>query len=122
GGPAGSRTHATMEVQQLLFGCAGKAKTFVLAGKGGEVTYTPTLAPLSARLVSFGNLPAIAVRYEARRLPRGIGYIELSAFFDPVTVMAALERDIKSFADTRGIVLDLRGNPGGVAAMGNGLG
>jgi carboxyl-terminal processing protease len=69
-----------------------------------------------------GNLPASYVRLETRSLPKGpVGYIALNIFLDPARIMPAFGEAVESFRDHRGIVIDLRGNPGGIGAMSMGL-
>ncbi|MFH1747815.1 MAG: S41 family peptidase [Planctomycetota bacterium] len=68
-----------------------------------------------------GHLPALYVTFESRLLADNIGYIALSTFFDPVHVMEQFGQAIRSFRDTNGIVLDLRGNPGGIGGMSMGM-
>jgi carboxyl-terminal processing protease len=71
--------------------------------------------------VKFGNLPTERVIAEHKKLPDGAGYIRLNIFLDPVSVMPEFERAISDLRDTPGIVLDLRGNPGGLGIMAMGL-
>ncbi len=79
-------------------------------------------APRGATRVNFGHLQGIPLEYESRELGKDIGYIRLSIFFDPVTVNRRFREDIKRFAKKQGLILDLRGNPGGLGAMAMGLG
>jgi carboxyl-terminal processing protease len=73
------------------------------------------------KLVSFGNLPETRVFFEARRLAGGAGYIRFNEFLDPVSIMPQFEAAVKNFASAPGIVLDLRGNPGGIGVMAMGI-
>jgi carboxyl-terminal processing protease len=54
-----------------------------------------------------------------RVLPSGLGYVRLTGFSE--WLRPALLRAIESLKDTSGIVLDLRGNRGGSAAMADAL-
>jgi carboxyl-terminal processing protease len=71
----------------------------------------------------FGHLPPIPVVYEARRVGKGgsVGYVRLSVFFDPARIMPAFAKDVAELAGARGLVLDLRGNPGGIGGMAMGM-
>jgi carboxyl-terminal processing protease len=60
-----------------------------------------------------GNLPPVWVRTDARALPGGIGYFQLSAFANPVHVMGEFGKAVERFRNAPGLVLDLRGNQGG---------
>lgn len=70
----------------------------------------------------FGNLPTFHVHLDARTLEGNIGYLHLSAFFDPVRVMPQVEKAVAANAKAAGFILDLRGNPGGVGLMAVGVG
>jgi carboxyl-terminal processing protease len=66
-----------------------------------------------------GNLPAMYGEVESRRLRNGIGYLRFNAFVPPL--MEKICSALRSMSDARGIVLDLRGNRGGLLGMLGGL-
>lgn len=66
-----------------------------------------------------GNLPAMYGEIETRRLVNGIGYIRFNAFVPPL--MGKLCHAIRSMSDAPGLILDLRGNQGGLLGMMNGV-
>ncbi len=66
-----------------------------------------------------GNLPPMYTELETRRLPGEVGYVRLSAFAPQV--MERLCSALRSLSTTRGIVIDLRGNPGGVMGIASGF-
>jgi carboxyl-terminal processing protease len=74
---------------------------------------------LRGPFVRFGNLPPLAASFHASRRSladgRCVGVIRFEYWLPPV--MPALDRAVQSTRDCAGMVLDLRGNPGGVAAM-----
>jgi hypothetical protein len=72
-------------------------------------------------LVRFGNLPEMRVYLESRALPDGAGYIRFNEFLDPGTIVPKFQAALKEFAKAPGIVLDLRGNPGGIGIMATGI-
>lgn len=72
-------------------------------------------------LVSFANLPPVRLYFDARKLASGAGYIHFNFFLNPVTLMPQFEAAMKEFADAPGVVLDLRGNPGGIGLMASGV-
>lgn len=72
-------------------------------------------------LVRFGNLPESRLYFESRVLPGGAGYIRFNEFLDPATIMPQFEASLKTFAEAPGIILDLRGNPGGIGIMAMGI-
>ena len=72
-------------------------------------------------IVKFGHLPAIHHNYVSKFLGGNIGYVSFTHFLGADTV-PKFKSDIQRFNKTKGIVLDLRGNPGGIAAMAMGIG
>jgi len=92
-------------------------------GSGGSITKTIERRSERGEPVTVGSLPTMFVRVESslQSTPRGAkaGVIGFNVW------MAAVDRDFQlamdRFRDADGIVIDLRGNPGGLAAMIMGL-
>ncbi|MDM7917503.1 MAG: S41 family peptidase [Candidatus Eisenbacteria bacterium] len=80
----------------------------------------PLVAPRGNR-VSFGNIPPMYAYFDSRELEGGILYTKISVFFDPGRIMTAFGEAIESNLDAPGLILDLRGNPGGIGAMAMGV-
>ena len=101
-GPAGSRVSATFE-----------------DGSGRLIPLTLTRHPDAGQPVTVGNLPTMVVRVESgrRRTPGGAtaGLIAFNVWM--AAVDAQFQQAMDDFRRTDGIVIDLRGNPGGLAAM-----
>jgi carboxyl-terminal processing protease len=78
-----------------------------------------TRQPTPGQVVRFGNLPPFVARVESERLrlPAGgtAGFIRFNVWMVPL--MRDLDVAVEQLGDTDGIVLDLRGNPGGVSGM-----
>lgn len=68
-----------------------------------------------------GYLPPTRVWIESRRLPGNVGLIAFNLFLDPGTVMPRFAAAVESFLEADGVVLDLRGNPGGIGGMAMGI-
>jgi carboxyl-terminal processing protease len=66
-----------------------------------------------------GNFPAQYTEFESKRLANGIGYIRFNIFV--VSLMNRVRAAIREMSDAPGIIIDLRGNPGGLGAMANGI-
>ncbi|HEY0547680.1 MAG TPA: S41 family peptidase [Pyrinomonadaceae bacterium] len=66
-----------------------------------------------------GNLPSMFTEFEAKRLANGIGYIRFNAFVPPV--MDKLCGALRKLHDAPGLIIDLRGNEGGLIGMIGGL-
>jgi carboxyl-terminal processing protease len=71
--------------------------------------------------VRFGNLPETRLYFESRALPDGAGYIRFNEFLDPASIMPQFEAALKSFRKAPGVMIDLRGNPGGIGIMAMGI-
>jgi carboxyl-terminal processing protease len=101
---------------------AGSAGTQVSAefqdGTGAPRPVRMERVPARGQPVTFGLLPTVISRVESARRRRGelcAGVVRFNAWMAPVA--AAIDSAITAHADCAGIVLDLRGNPGGLAAM-----
>ncbi len=73
------------------------------------------------KIIRFANLPELRLHFEARKLPSGIGYIRFNEFLDPVSIMPKVETAVRDFAKSPGVIIDLRGNPGGIGIMAMGI-
>lgn len=56
-------------------------------------------------------MPPVFIEFEAKRLPGDVGYIGFNHFSGPVD--KKFVRALEALGDTRGLIIDLRGNPGG---------
>jgi len=64
-----------------------------------------------------GHLPPFSVWIEVDTLKYTIGYIAFNAFLNPVRIMPAYNQAMMSFMNAKGIIIDLRGNAGGMGDM-----
>jgi carboxyl-terminal processing protease len=112
----------TMALMHQLRGVVGDTLSMRFRdGADREVDLrVPLVRPPGNRTV-LGNLPPIFASAESKLLEGGAGYIKVSIFLDPGSVMTAVGEAIRSFGDAPGIILDLRGNPGGLGAMAMGV-
>jgi len=80
--------------------------------------------PPAGVAVTFGDLPLARLQVDHRVVTfedgRRIGVLRLSAWFPPA--LALVSAAMEELRELDGIVLDLRGNPGGLAAMAMGIG
>lgn len=89
-------------------------------GGGTTVSVSMTRRPVPGRWIRFGNLPPFPaeVETEERVAADGttrVGVLRINVWMVPL--MADIDAAIDRFRDHDGIVLDLRGNPGGVGGM-----
>ena len=68
---------------------------------------------------AIGNLPSLYTEFESKRLPGGLGYIRFNAFVP--SLMEKLCGALRTMKNAPGIILDLRGNQGGLLGMVGGL-
>lgn len=88
---------------------------------GSTASHELTLVEETGQKSQFGNLPAMPVRIETRMVADGVGYFGLNIFLDPIRVIPALGDFITQHPDMKGLIIDVRGNPGGIGAMAGGL-
>lgn len=122
GSPEDREQFAQEILDEWLHGPQGSTISIAFRNTDGHaaIFHLVPQAP-SGELVQFGNLPPEHVIIEHRLLASGVGYIRLNLFLDPVLVMSEIERAIKEFRNAPGIVLDVRGNPGGLGIMAMGI-
>ena len=68
---------------------------------------------------ALGNLPPLYTELESKRLEEKVGYIRFTVFTPQLA--EKLCATIKSMHDAPGLVIDLRGNPGGVMGVASGV-
>jgi carboxyl-terminal processing protease len=64
-----------------------------------------------------GHIPSVPVWIRSERIEGRTGYVAFNAFIDPGRLMPRFNEAIASFRDADGIVIDLRGNTGGIGDM-----
>ena len=73
------------------------------------------------KIAKLGHLPPMRVGDETRTLENNIGYYSFNAFLDPVRIMPAYRKAVRDEKHSAGLVIDLRGNIGGLAIMTMGM-
>jgi len=92
-----------------------------LDGEGKAVDLKIGAAAPRGGRTKFGLLPTQYVWVESRKLEGNAGYIAFNMFLDPARLMPAFEEALKSFQKSDGVIIDIRGNPGGIGIMAMGL-
>ncbi|MEX0935401.1 MAG: S41 family peptidase, partial [Gemmatimonadota bacterium] len=114
----GLRLHAA--IQSRLLGPPDSRVRLVVADASGAIrTLNLRRVEPPGELVEFGNLPPVRMEVEHRREVTGsgteVGVIRLTAWFPSAAPL--LGRAIDELREVDGIILDLRGNPGGVGGL-----
>jgi len=108
-------------VAARLSGPVGAVRSMVFADQNNaRVLLDVRLLPPRGEFSGFGNLPPQPVWFESKKLGN-IGYIRFNIFLDLVHVMQEFGDAVQQCAHCNGIVIDLRGNPGGIGAMAMGM-
>jgi carboxyl-terminal processing protease len=98
----------------------GKIDASFLDGSNVMVTLQLDLVAPRGTPATFGNLPLQHVWFEFRKI-RGTGYIRFNIFLDVVRTMDAFGKSVSDCQQCDGLIIDLRGNPGGLGAMAMGM-
>jgi carboxyl-terminal processing protease len=118
-----ARTSLLYQLNSALMGTASSVITLRLRDeRGREVTRALERAPRAGEVIQFGNLPPQVVQFHHERLPvQGgcVGLIRFNIWLVPVS--RQIDRAVDAVRSCGGIIVDLRGNPGGVAGMVTGV-
>ena len=102
-GPVGS------EVSVEVDGVDGKLRTVSLKSEASTGDWSEPI----------GDFPSFPLSFAARRGENGIGYLKFSAFSPKL--MKRIKGFIRGLVSGDGLVIDLRGNPGGLSVMASGI-
>jgi len=93
----------------------------LLDGAGAEVRHDLVLSEVPGVPVTTGNLPEVNVWSVTDRLDGDVGYFRFNYFLGIMEIMPAYNAAMADFKDATGIIVDLRGNPGGLGGMAMGM-
>lgn len=114
--------YLTRGVEHMLSDKPGaEIKVVVLDAKDVRREFQVKLGPPHGESSSLGNMGVVRTWFESRRIGADIGYVRFNMFANPGRMMKQFEEAMRSFSDARGVIVDLRGNPGGVGAMAMGM-
>jgi carboxyl-terminal processing protease len=92
-----------------------------LDGTGARVTKRIERIEPQGSLARFGYLPPMHVWIKSRKLAGNIGYVAFNLFLDPARLMPAFGDAVLACSECAGVIIDLRGNPGGLGIMAMGM-
>lgn len=111
----------TRVMQARLSGpVGGSLKVAFVDGANQTKTIDLALGAPRGESTKFGNLPAMHVWFESKKLGN-TGYIRFNIFLNLVRVMSNFSDAVSSCAKCDGIIIDLRGNGGGIGGMAMGM-
>lgn len=125
-----SVSHSVMRFETAL-GLAGEAFTTGKVGEeikieledleGNTITKTLTLVKAPGQSAKLGHLPLVNVAFTADHFDGEIGYIRFNAFLDAPRLIREYESVLKNPDNQKGLVIDLRGNRGGLVLLTMGM-
>lgn len=111
----------TRAVEARFNGSPGdKIATEFLDGKDVRVRVDVELKPPRGQPSRLGYMTTQFVWFENRRLPDA-GYIRFNMFMDPGRISPLFGDAVQSCLECKGLIIDLRGNPGGIGGMSMGM-
>lgn len=122
-----SETFKSATTRELILSRAATAAISGAIGQRVQVKFMDSPTPIELELVAprgaeakFGFLPPQHVWYESRKIGN-TGYIGFNMFMDPARIAGQFADSVQSCMTCNGIIIDLRGNPGGIGAMSMGM-
>ncbi len=108
-------------VQARLQGPAGKRVQVEFEGAGAVRKLEIPLVEERGSRVRVGLIERVSTWIETRKLSGNAGYIVFNLFVNPVYLMPAFEDALQTFREAEGLVIDLRGNTGGMLDVATGM-
>ena len=119
--PAIHELQLTRAVLARLSGSiGGTLDAAFLDASGKTVNLTLGLTTPRGTLSGFGNLPAQHVWFESQRTGQ-TEYVRFNLFLDLPRTMASFQQTVDGCKTCDGLIIDLRGNPGGIGGMAMGM-
>lgn len=97
-----------------------KVKAAFLNAEDKPVELEIPLAAPRGEISQFGNLPPQPVFYEEKRFG-DVTYVRFNAFLDLERVMTSFQASVEGCKPCKGMIIDLRGNGGGIGGMAMGM-
>lgn len=113
------RLQHTMHALLRTYGAPGTAITLTVLADQEETPVELIRTARQGKTQLVDDLPPVFLAFEATTLPEGTGYLRFNHFhmslIDPIQVAVA------DMLDAPGLIIDLRGNPGGAGEVGMAL-
>lgn len=114
---------SSLVFEAQLTGAVGESlEVGFLDGEDESRAVEMVLAESPDPMFEAANLPAMPVHISSSVLDDSVVYFTFSAFMDPGRLMSQFESAVNEARERDGLVIDLRGNVGGIIMLCNGLG
>lgn len=114
--------YLTAAISNRLKGPIGESlKVAFLDENNSPIEKSIRLAERPGKEVKLSNLPPYRLSVTIDTLENGIGYFAHTVFLDPNFLMSRYDTALQSFEHSPGIIIDIRGNPGGIGMLGVGM-
>ncbi len=121
-GPMRYETLAGLAIPRIAAGKIGDKKKFVFRdGENKTRELELELEKKPGKKAKFGHLPPMNVQSEIRTLADDVGYYRFNAFLDPIRIMTEFRETVHDEKHSGGVIIDLRGNIGGLGGMTMGM-
>ncbi len=113
-----ARAQISLRLTSAARGNEGDSISIRMTADGQKKVKRVALSPWEGEIVQFGPLPPQYLLFESQQfneMEGCVGLVRFSVWMLPV--VPKIEQAMSRFAECRGVVLDLRGNPGGIAAL-----
>ena len=108
-------------VQARLAGPLGRTLAVTFVDESGHAAALDlALGPGRGQIAHFGNLPLMRVWFESKKIDNA-EYVDFNMFLDLARVMGSFGEAITGCMQCQGLIIDLRGNPGGIGGMAMGM-
>ncbi len=109
-------------ITSRLYGKVGKSVTLDLVdGTDQSVGLELDRARPRGTAATVGYLPPMYFWIESRKVRPDVGYVRFNLFFQAETLVTTVEDMVKSCEGCKGMVIDVRGNPGGLGVLAMGV-
>ncbi|MEO1617982.1 MAG: S41 family peptidase [Planctomycetota bacterium] len=117
-----AETYVGLIAEAMLGGSVGnKVSVHWTDGNDDSQQSDIVLGPSEGTFAEFGNLPAAEVVMKTKVLPGGVVYYHFSSFFNPVQLVTKMKTLMEEQSDSKGLILDVRGNRGGIVLLACGI-